>query len=86
MTFIGKSDIVVKAVSLTKEEPTAMPKNRAPEESARASNEQSYPGEDPVALALRRLHDDVVAEPLPDDFLRLLDQIERKIAGQAVEE
>jgi hypothetical protein len=39
-------------------------------------------GDDPVGTALRRLHDDVIAEPLPEDFLRLLGDIERKIAGQ----
>ena len=34
---------------------------------------------DPIATALRRLHDDVVAEPVPDEFLRLLSEIDRKI-------
>lgn len=48
-----------------------------------ASDEQMNPVDDPVGLALRRLHDEVVAEPLPEDFLRLLGEIERKISGQA---
>ncbi|MBP6030576.1 MAG: hypothetical protein KA533_04015 [Sphingobium sp.] len=33
---------------------------------------------DPIAAALRRLHDETVAEPLPDDFLDLLAQIEEQ--------
>ena len=44
------------------------------------------PLDDPVGTALRRLHDEVVAEPLPDEFLRLLGEIERKISGQTGEE
>lgn len=35
---------------------------------------------DPVGAALRRLHDDVAAEPLPENFLDLLAEIDRKIA------
>ena len=31
---------------------------------------------DPIATALRRLHDNVVAEPIPDDFMKLLDKID----------
>ena len=31
---------------------------------------------DPVAAALRQMHERVVAEPVPDDFLRLLDQLD----------
>lgn len=36
---------------------------------------------DPVAAALRQLHDTVAAEPMPEDFLRILDQIDAKIAA-----
>jgi Anti-sigma factor NepR len=36
-------------------------------------------GSDPIATALKRLHDDVVAEPIPDDFMRLLSQIDEKL-------
>ena len=36
---------------------------------------------DPIAAALRRLHDDVVAEEVPDEFLRILSEIDRKIEG-----
>lgn len=31
---------------------------------------------DPVAAALRQMHERVVAEPVPGDFLRLLDQLD----------
>ena len=37
---------------------------------------------DPIAAALRQLHDDVVSEPLPDDFMRLLSEIDRKIGQE----
>ena len=33
---------------------------------------------DPIAAALKRLHDEVVAEPLPNDFLEMLDRIDQK--------
>ena len=37
---------------------------------------------DPIAAALRQLHDDVVSEPLPDDFMRLLSEIDQKIGQE----
>ncbi len=39
-------------------------------------------GNDPVAAALKQMHDAVASEELPDDFLRLLDEIDTKIAAQ----
>jgi predicted Rossmann fold nucleotide-binding protein DprA/Smf involved in DNA uptake len=39
-------------------------------------------GSDPIATALKRLHDEVIAEPIPDDFLRLLSQIDEKLEGR----
>ena len=57
-----------------------------PPKSGKPSRQQGYLVEDPVGSALRRLHDDVVAEPLPEDFLRLLGEIERKIAGSTDKE
>lgn len=36
---------------------------------------------DPISAALRKIHDSVLDEPLPDDFLNLLDQIDQKIAS-----
>jgi hypothetical protein len=38
-------------------------------------------GTDPIAAALKQMHDAVANEALPDDFLRLLDQIDTKIAA-----
>lgn len=34
---------------------------------------------DPIGEALRRLHDEVAAEPVPQDFLDLLDQIDARL-------
>jgi Anti-sigma factor NepR len=39
-------------------------------------------GRDPIATALKQMHDAVVSEALPDDFLRLLDEIDTKIAAK----
>jgi Anti-sigma factor NepR len=36
---------------------------------------------DPIAAALKKIHDSVADEPLPDDFLDLLEQIDRKISA-----
>jgi hypothetical protein len=39
---------------------------------------------DPIAAALKQMHDAVAGEALPDDFLRLLDEIDTKIAANKV--
>lgn len=39
------------------------------------------PAFDPVEAALKQLHQAVASEPLPDDFLRILDDIDAKIAA-----
>ena len=39
------------------------------------------PAFDPVAAALKQLHQAVASEPLPEDFLRILDDIDAKIAA-----
>jgi len=39
-------------------------------------------GGDPIAAALKQMHDAVANEELPDDFLRLLDEIDSKIAAK----
>ncbi len=36
---------------------------------------------DPIAAALKQMHEAVANEELPDDFLRLLDEIDAKIAA-----
>jgi len=33
---------------------------------------------DPIAAALRQMHDKVTQEDIPDDFLRLLDEIDER--------
>lgn len=37
---------------------------------------------DPVAAALKQMHEAVASEALPDDFLRLLEEIDAKIAAE----
>ncbi len=39
-------------------------------------------GSDPITAALKQMHDAVANEDLPDDFLRLLDEIDTKIAAK----
>jgi hypothetical protein len=39
-------------------------------------------GSDPIAAALKQMHDVVAGEDLPEDFLRLLDEIDTKIASK----
>lgn len=36
---------------------------------------------DPISIALKRMHDAIVDEPLPEEFLALIEQIDAKIAG-----
>lgn len=36
---------------------------------------------DPVAAALKQMHDAVASEALPEDFLRILEEIDEKIAS-----
>lgn len=38
---------------------------------------------DPVSAALQQLHQAVASEAVPDDFLRLLEEIDAKIAAAA---
>ena len=37
---------------------------------------------DPVSAALKQLHEAVAAEQVPEDFLRILDEIDAKIAAR----
>jgi hypothetical protein len=39
------------------------------------------PAFDPITAALRQMHDDVAGEPIPDDFMRLLDQIDARVSA-----
>ena len=38
---------------------------------------------DPVTAALKQMHEAVASEDLPDDFLRILEEIDAKIAANA---
>ena len=86
VTSLDKSDIVSKAASLHLQESITMPEQGEPKAEAGAAKESMMPVDDPIGAALRRLHDEVVAEPLPEDFLRLLGEIERKLDGASPSE
>lgn len=47
-----------------------------------SGNHNEVLGSDPIAAALKQMHDAVASEELPDDFLRLLDEIDTKIAAK----
>ena len=81
MNFGNKSGKETNEASSQGEEPS-LPEAGAAGKQAKPLRAHMTLNDDPVGTALRRLHDDVIAEPLPDDFLRLLGDIERKIAGQ----
>jgi hypothetical protein len=48
-------------------------------EKGRAMVEPDF---DPISAALKQLHLSVASEPLPDNFLRILDEIDAKIAAR----
>ncbi len=85
MNFGNKTGIETNEDS-SQAEGVSVPKAGALRKQDKPSRAQMTLGDDPVGTALRRLHDDVIAEPLPEDFLRLLGDIERKIVGQAGDE
>ncbi len=68
------------------QESITMPEESMPERDLKSVKETVIAGDDPIGKALRRLHDDVVAEPIPEEFLRLLGEIERKLNGAATPE
>ena len=39
------------------------------------------PAFDPITAALRQMHDNFASEPIPDDFMLLLDQIDARISA-----
>ena len=47
--------------------------------ASKPENQDEITGGDPIAAALKQMHDAVTSEELPDDFLRLLDEIDTKI-------
>jgi len=61
-------------VAKAKESPISKRKSAGPGSRRRAvpSAPQAF---DPIEAALRQLYDNMVAEPIPDDFLRILDRL-----------
>jgi hypothetical protein len=47
----------------------------------RKAGEEMDPEFDSLTAALRQMHDSIANEPVPDDFLDLLDQIDAKISA-----
>ncbi len=86
MTSVNKSDIVSKTASMHLQESIAMPEETVPEAKSSGARESMMQVDDPIGAALRRLHDEVIAEPIPEEFLRLLGEIERKLDGAATSE
>ncbi len=39
------------------------------------------PAFDPITAALRQMHDEVASEPIPDDFMRLMDEIDARASS-----
>jgi hypothetical protein len=37
---------------------------------------------DPITAALRQMHDDIAKEPIPADFMDLLDKIDKKMSAR----
>lgn len=59
-----------------------MAEHQAMAKANRPGNHDEDIDSDPIAAALKQMHDAVASEELPDDFLRLLDEIDTKIASK----
>lgn len=55
-----------------------MPKDQAKKGSKMLSADTAF---DPVAAALQQLHQAVASEELPEDFLRILGEIDARLAA-----
>jgi hypothetical protein len=60
----------------------ALVEQQAMAKANKPGNHEEDVGSDPIAAALKQMHDAVASEELPDDFLRLLDEIDTKIAAK----
>ncbi len=60
----------------------ALVEQQAMAKANRPGNHDEDISNDPIAAALKQMHDAVASEALPDDFLRLLDEIDSKIAAK----
>jgi Anti-sigma factor NepR len=69
--------------TLVSRDPThALAEQQAMAKANKPGNHDQDIGGDPIAAALKQMHDAVASEDLPDDFLRLLDEIDSKIAAK----
>lgn len=48
-----------------------------PDHASKAQNGPNKPGHDAIGRRLREFYDDVVNEPVPDDFMDLLSKLDR---------
>lgn len=71
----------ISAVALQETE-RALTKDRKGRQTSRVMKNRLDPAFDPITAALRQMHDGVTNEPIPDDFLRLLDEIDDRISAQ----
>jgi Anti-sigma factor NepR len=60
----------------------ALVEQQAMAKASKPVNQDEDIGSDPIAAALKQMHDAVASEDLPDDFLKLLDEIDSKIASK----
>jgi Anti-sigma factor NepR len=60
----------------------ALVEQQAMSKANKPGNHNEDLGSDPIAAALKQMHDAVASEDLPEDFLRLLDEIDTKIADK----
>ena len=76
----GASEPIGLAIQMQKPEYDLMSGDEAKAKKGTVQN-KTDPSIDPITAALRQLHDDVASEPIPDDFMRLLDQIDARISS-----
>jgi hypothetical protein len=81
----GKSSVTMQLYPLSQvNPPIALGKqNRMAKDRPRKGSKMPYPETafDPVSAALQQLHQAVASEELPEDFLRILEDIDAKIAA-----
>lgn len=54
---------------------------RESKRQARPFELKGDPTFDPITAALRQMHDEFASEPIPDDFMDLLDRIDKRFAA-----
>ena len=58
---------------------TPMSEGKRQDRETSGENNATEPAADPISLALRKLHETVVAEEVPEDILNILAEIDRKL-------